>query len=144
MIVWVDNWEQHKEIRAKYRETNDCMVVSFAAVWDAPYDKAHRHMALQFKRKPRRGVPYKVGRDNAISNCPKTVMRKGPYTKENRISLGKFCLAHPVGRYWVFVSGHALAVIDGVVYDHSHKPRRMVQIAYRVYPVQFYPEKYSQ
>ena len=86
-MEWVDNWEQHKEIRAKYRETNDCMVVSFAAVWDAPYDKAHRHMALQFKRKPRRGVPYKVGRDNAISNCPKTVMRVTGLTQRRIKSL---------------------------------------------------------
>lgn len=143
MADWIDNWEQHKEIRAKYRETNDCMVVSFATVWAASYESAHNHMRTQFKRRPRKGVPTKTGRDRAMQLCPKTIMRAGPYTKEKRISLEKFCIAHPVGRYWVFVRGHALAVIDGVIHDHSHKPRRMVQTAYRVYPVQFYPDKYN-
>lgn len=143
MAEWINNWTPLKEIRDKYRESNDCMVVSFATVWQAPYEAAHNHMRIQFRRKPRRGVPYSVGRDNAISNCPKTIMRKGPYTKENRITLEKFCKVHPEGRYWVFVRGHALAVIDGVIYDHSHKPRRLVQCAYRVYPAQLYPDKYK-
>ena len=137
---WVDNWEKHKEVREKYRETNDCMVVSFAEVWGASYESAHRHLAMMFKRKPRRGVPYANGRERVVENCPKTKIRRGPYTQNNRISLGNFCKAHPVGRYWVFVSGHALAVIDGVIHDHSHKPRRMVQTAYRVYPAAFYPD----
>lgn len=141
---WIDNWEQHKEVRKTYRESNDCMVVSFATVWEASYASAHEHMRRAFKRKPRKGVPVKTGRDMAISLCPKTIMRAGPYTKENRISLERFCKAHPVGRYWVFVRGHALAVIDGVIHDHSHKPRRMVQTAYRVYPAALYPEKYQQ
>lgn len=119
------------------------MVVSFATVWDAPYEAAHHHMKTQFERKNRRGVPYSKGRESAMQRCPKTIMRDGPYRKDNRISLERFCREHPVGRYWVFVSGHALAVIDGVIHDHSHKPRRMVQRAYRVYPKALYPEKYS-
>src|SRR5947207_9776266 len=110
------------------------MVVSFAEVWQSSYPSAHEHRRRAFKRKSRKGVPYNLGREKAIENCPKTIMRAGPYTEENRISLERFCKAHPVGRYWVFVRGHALAVIDGVIHDHSHKPRRMVQTAYRVYP----------
>lgn len=143
MTEWVDNWEQYKEIRKKYRETNDCMVVSFATVWNAPYESAHQHIRTQFQRKPRRGVPYEIGREQAMQRCPKTKMRAGPYTENNRISLERFCKAHPEGRYWVFVRGHALAVIDGVIYDHSHKPRRMVQKAYRVYPASMYPDAYN-
>lgn len=140
---WVDNWEQHKEIRKKYREKSDCMVVSFATVWNVPYESAHHHMRTQFLRKPRRGVPYSIGREQAMERCPKTKMRAGPYTEKNRTSLENFCKAHPVGRYWVFVSRHALAVIDGVIHDHSHKPRRMVQKAYRVYPASMYPDAYD-
>lgn len=142
MADWIDNWEQFKEIRKKYRETRDCMVVSFATIWNTSYEAAHNHMRTQFMRKPRKGVPYKTGREEAMKRCPKTIMREGPYTDHNKISLGNFCKAHPTGRYWVFVKGHALAVIDGVVHDHSDKPRRMVQKAYRVYPASLYPEKY--
>lgn len=143
MADWIDNWESIQDIRTLYREKSDCMVVSFSTVWDIPYDKAHAHMRTQFRRKPRKGVPYTEGRDVAMQRCPKTVMVKGPYTEDNKISLERFCKAHPVGRYWVFVRGHALAVIDGVIHDHSHKPRRMVQCVYRVYPASLYPERYT-
>lgn len=142
MSEWINNWTQHEDIRKEYKETKDCMVVSFAEVWGADYPSAHHHMRTQFKRQHRRGVPYKITREKVIDLCPKTLIRKGPYSKGNRITIKKFCQSHPEGRYWVFVRGHALAVIDGVVYDHSHRPSRQITCAYRVYPVKFYPEKY--
>jgi hypothetical protein len=140
-MEWIDNYPKYAAERKIMRETNDCTVVSFAEVWGIPYENAHKHIKNQFKRRHRGGVK---ARENVIANCPKTKIKKGPYTQENRISLGAFAKTHNVGRYWVFVRGHALAVIDGVIHDHSHKPRRQVIGAYRVYPRHLCPEWYDE
>lgn len=129
---WVNNWTKYKEERTKMKETRDCTVVSFCEVWGAPYAAAHRHMKNQFGRKNRRGAETELCRD-AIARCPKTRMAKREWDKKDRPTLKKFCEMHKEGRYWVFVHGHALAVIDGVVHDHTHGPRRKVKFAFRVY-----------
>jgi hypothetical protein len=131
---WVYNWPKYADERKRFKETNDCTVISFSEVWGAPYEAARTHLSKQFKRPPRSGPSWK-NCDNAIALCPKTKMDKlwGTKDKEYYITLGAFCKRYPTGRYWVFTAGHALAVIDGVVYDHSHKPRRKVKLAYRVH-----------
>lgn len=131
---WINNWPKHKEIKAKLKETRDCTVISFSEVWNAPYEAAHNHMKRQFGRKNRSG-PAWVNCEDAIKRCPKTKMDKlWGYKEEDKIiTLGQFLKQYPTGRYWVFVRGHALAVIDGIVYDHSYKPRRKVKLAYRVH-----------
>lgn len=130
---WINNYPKYKEERDKMKETRDCVVVSFSEVWGAPYASAHAHIRRQFKRRNRVGTSDLECRD-AINLCPKTKMAKKVWVKkEEQPTLATFCKEHPVGRYWVFVRAHALAVIDGVVYDHSYKPRRKVQYAYRVY-----------
>lgn len=101
-------------------------------MWQIPYDKAHTHLKLFAKRENRKGLTW-AAMETADEWCKKTLMKKGPYTKTNRISLKSFCEKHPVGRYWVGVSGHALAVIDGVVHDYKYGPRRQVTLAWRVY-----------
>lgn len=114
------------------KEDKDCTVMSFATVWGCTYQQAHEHLRMSAGRKLRHGLPTDKF-DSAAWWCRKTKMKSGPYTENNKISLGQFCKEHPVGRYWVRVRGHALAVIDGVIYDHSYKPRRMVVKAFRVY-----------
>lgn len=130
--VWVDNWTKYKEERDKMKETRDCVVVSFCEVWGAPYVAAHTHIKKMFGRRNRFGTDTPKCED-AIARCPKTRMTGRFYGKADSPSLAQFCLKHPEGRYWVFVRGHALAVIDGVVHDHKHGPRRKVKFAFRVY-----------
>lgn len=134
MTEWVDNWPKYKADRDRMKETRDCTVVSFCEVWGAPYHLAHEHLRKQFGRRNRRG-PSWASVEDAVSKCPKTKMDKLWSIKESdkHLSLGQFCKEHPTGRYWVFVRGHALAVIDGVVIDHCHKPRRIVKLAYKVH-----------
>lgn len=141
MTEWVDNYDKYAAERKIFRETNDCTVVSFAEVWGIPYENAHKHMKQQFGRRNRCGTR---ARERVIEKCPKTIIKRGPYSRENKIGLAAFAKIHNVGRYWVFVSSHALAVIDGVIHDHSHKPRRQVIGAYRVYPRSMYPERYTE
>lgn len=120
--------------RKRLRETNDCTVISFCEVWGAPYEAARTHLSRMFKRPPRSGPSWKHC-DNAIALCPKTKMDKlwGTKDTEHHMTIGNFLKRYPEGRYWVFVSGHALAIIDGIVHDHSYKPRRRVKLAYRVH-----------
>lgn len=132
MIEWVDNWGKYREERDRRNEYRDCVVVSFCEVWGAPYDAAHRHIRKMFGRKNRQGTNTANCRD-AVARCPKTKMAKKEWSKGERPTLAQFCKNHPEGRYWVFVRGHALAVIDGIVYDHKHGPRRRVAFAFRVY-----------
>lgn len=120
--------------REKFRETNDCTVISFATVWGIGYAEARRYLREKGRRLDRRGLKHSMMLKLEEWKPEGTKIRKGPYTKKNKISVGRFCKEHPVGRYWVCVGGHALAVIDGVVYDHSNRPRRMVSLAYRIHP----------
>lgn len=132
--LWVDT-DKNPDImlpRMLKKETNDCTVRSFAIVWGCSYDKAHAHLQKFAGRKHRRGLTCELV-ERANEWCPKTLMKKGPYTNTHRISLKSFCEKHPVGRYWIGVAGHMLAVIDGVVHDYRYGPRRQVTLAWRVY-----------
>lgn len=133
-VPWVNSYA-NEDIKLGVRlkkETNDCSVRSFAVVWGVSYERAHSHLQNFGGRKHRKGLSCEM-MDTANEWCKKTLMKKGPYSETNRISLKSFCEKHPVGRYWVGVSGHALAVIDGVVHDYKYGPRRQVTLAWRVY-----------
>lgn len=132
MTEHVNNWPKYKAERDALKESRDCVVVSFCEIWGAPYRDAHTHIKRMFGRKNRRGTDTDKCRD-AIARCPRTKMAKREWELSERPTLKKFCEMHPTGKYWVFVSKHALAVIDGVIHDHTHGPRRKVKFAFRVY-----------
>jgi hypothetical protein len=113
-----------------YRETNDCTVKAFAIAFNTTYDKAHNHLAKHCGRRPRQGIVSRIVLQPSLRH---TKTKVGPYTNSNRITLGAFCKAHPEGRYYVRVKGHAIAVVDGTVYDHRDSPRRQVTWALRIY-----------
>lgn len=111
-------------------ETNDCTVKAFAISLGTSYDKAHRHLQNFCERKRRKGIISREMIPNSLTNTKFSI---GPYSKSNRITLSEFCRRHPVGRFYVVVARHAIAVIDGVVYDHSDRPRRRVEWALRIH-----------
>jgi len=114
----------------RLNEWNDCTVKAFAKVFNTTYEKAHSHLKNACNRKNKCGIHSSKVLPQSLK---KTKHKVGPYTRENRIQLNKFCEKHPKGRYYVALCGHAIAVIDGVVYDHSDRPRRQVTWAMRVY-----------
>jgi hypothetical protein len=130
-MKFVYNYPKYSEDQKKFHETNDCTVVTMAEVLGVEYHVAHKIMRERFKRKNRHGAFMQ--RTDFVQAMGEYKVAKGPYSKSNKISLAQFCKKHPVGRFYVLVRGHALAVIDGVVYDHSEKPRRMVYNAWRVH-----------
>ena len=52
------------------------------------------------------------------------------FYRDERFTLAQFIKEHPKGTYYVLVEGHALAVINGDLYDHSRKLRRRVNAYY--------------
>ena len=112
------------------KENNDCTVKALAIALNTSYAKAHTHLKRFCGRPDRKGI---VSRDVLPQSFKNTKYRVGPYTRRNKVTLKKFCELHPQGRYYVSVRGHAIAVVDGVVYDHSDRPRRQVTFAIRIY-----------
>ena len=104
---------------------------------DLPYDKAHKFVADKFKRVNRKGTYISqhlntiLGRQkngykmNLMGYHPKYAFGKRKklvnpkYKKETGYTVKSFMEQHPVGRYFIIVNGHALALVDGVLYGNS-------------------------
>lgn len=109
--------------REALNETNDCTVVSLAVITGSGYESAHVTMSLG-------GRKHREGRWMHKAAAIRGMDMVRGLDRDSGVTLNQFTQAHPRGRYWVEVSGHALAVIDGVVHDHSHRPRRIVRRAW--------------
>lgn len=128
----VNPWPYYEAIRSAMGEKSDCTVVSLAQVLDVPYEAAHEAMARLAGRehgKPARGCILAI-------KLP-AVFVKVQLPSDGNITLAEFCRVHNVGRYWVGVDGHRLAVINGKVVDHSRGVRRRVWSAYKVHRDKF-------
>lgn len=116
---------------SKMKERGDCTVMAWCNTFDCSYEKAYKYLS-KYGRNYRRGM--KIGQiKDALSACKIAKVRFGPYDRKNKISLSKFCKQHNKGRYYVLVSGHALCVKDGIIYDWKEGSRRQVCFAARVY-----------
>lgn len=87
-------------------------------------------MQAVYGRQKRKGVYI---REHPNIGLTKTKHRIGPYTEANRICVSNFVKAHPQGRYYCLSRGHAFAIIDGVVWDHTYRPRAQILHAVRIY-----------
>ena len=117
-------------------ENNDCVVRAFMMALDLPYEKAHKFVEIKFNRKPRKGTYTRMYLNNVInrqkngykmkmlgyhpkySNGKKKLVNP-KYKKETGYTVKSFMEQHPVGRYFMIVRGHALALVDGVLYGNS-------------------------
>lgn len=115
----------------RHKEKSDCTVKALALAYGTSYDWAHAVLKAYGRQRGKglytHQVFPQVFKDMEIKH------KIGPYTRKERISLKKFCEKHPKGRYVVCSSGHAMAVVDGVVYDWGDKPRRLVVWAVRIH-----------
>lgn len=119
------------------KENNDCVVRAFMMALDLPYDKAHKFVADKFKRVNRKGTYTQMYMENILGRQkngykmnlmgyhPKYAFGKRnklvnpKYKKETGYTVKSFMEQHPVGRYFIIVKGHALALVDGVLYGNS-------------------------
>lgn len=130
----IDNYQWFKADRDAHNETKDCVVVSIATAFDVPYTDAMVFCRAFLGRKHRKGTPYRnsIRIDRFAPAGSIEPMRFKIDGRKKNITVGKFCERYPKGRFILMVNGHCLSVIDGVCYDHTDKPRRHVEIAYRV------------
>lgn len=139
-------------------ETSDCVVRAFASSFEISYDYAHKYVAEEFGRKPRRGTfstPVKLVKmsDNGIRVNGKKVYPVGerkndyminsldyPVKVKNEIvnrkmTVGTFVKKYPKGTFFVLVRGHAFTIKDGVVignFEDSQKLKRPMRCAFEI------------
>lgn len=136
------------------RDNNCCTVLAVMNAFDMTFEDAQEYMRLNCGRKKNKGILFdKVFPESPLGKKCEVIEFKGKHVNgckyvlaempngvydtveskpKQNITLGKFCKEYNKGTYIVLVRGHALAVKDGVVYDHSEKPRRQVRFAYKV------------
>lgn len=107
-------------------ETNDCTVISLMHLLGLTYEAAHLAMH-KAGREPGRGASMHM----AVKQLDPELLTEIKLPDDG-ITLAEFMREHRLGRYWVNVTGHALTVDMGRLFDHSDKPRRRVHYARRV------------
>ena len=118
-----------------YREatgdTNYCVLAALHFVTGQPMEICNKFFMRHGRRYRKGMMTNEVVK--ALSQSKHYYFKKGSYDRNNKITINQFVKKHPIGKYYLVVRGHALAVIDGVVYDHSVRLTRRVYTAFRVY-----------
>lgn len=98
---------------------NDCSVRALACATNLPYDEAYEIVAAD-GRKSGRGHNLRPLLDRSTINGMRFVYEPYPAQRgQPRMNIERFCREKPVGRYVCRVSGHYLAIVDGVVQDDT-------------------------
>ena len=141
-------------------ETNDCVVRAFASAFDVSYDYAHKYVAEEFKRKPRKGTYFTASKMVKLSKGMfkvngKTINPMGEFNTKSiaypfslaydvkvkgevvkrQMTVGTFVKKNPVGTFFVLVKGHAFTIKDGVVIgnvEDAIKTKRPMKAAFLV------------
>ena len=148
----------YTESKTAQGETNDCVVRAFASAFDVSYDYAHKYVADEFKRKPRKGTygtittlvkmsdnllkvngkkicPVGVRHnDHLLKSLMYDVTVKG-VTKKRNMTVGTFVKQNPKGTFFVLVRRHAFTIKDGVVIGNPEdaiKTKRPMRCAFEV------------
>lgn len=134
--------QNFKELAAtavvNYKDKNFCTVAALAMTLDWSFGKAHRHMA-KHGRKNKRGMFERdwapAIAEAAIKAGKRFIAGDWHRRADGRtMTLKRFCREHPTGTYYVKVSGHAVAIVDGVMHDWTADTagRRKIIGAYKL------------
>jgi hypothetical protein len=140
---FVDSVELAKESsKLAQVEDNDCVVRAFMVALDITYDQAHAWVKKGLNRKSRKGTFMNAYSKNIIGKTkngkkisfigihPSRAFMKHSfgsnkplvntkYKKPTGYTLKSFIENNPVGRFVLIVQGHAVAVVNGVLYGNS-------------------------
>jgi len=148
----------YSESKTAQGETNDCVVRAFASSFDVSYDYAHKYVADEFGRKPRKGTYGTITtlvkmsdnllKVNGKKICPVGVrhndhlLRSLMYdvkvkgvTKKRNMTVGTFVKQNPKGTFFVLVRRHAFTIKDGVVIGNPEdaiKTKRPMRCAFEI------------
>ena len=148
----------YSESETARRETNDCVVRAFASSFEVSYDYAHKFVADEFGRRPRKGTYGTISKlvkmadslfkvngkkvcpvgirhnDNMLRSLMYDVKVKGEIKKRN-MTVGTFVKQNPKGTFFVLVRRHAFTIKDGVVignWDDAIKTKRPMRCAFEI------------
>lgn len=140
-------------------ETNDCVVRAFASSFEVSYDFAHKFVAEEFARKPKKGTYFTASKMVKLSESILKVNGKKirpigtqtnsfayPFslsynvkvkgeTKKRQMTVGTFVKQNPKGTFFVLVRRHAFTIKDGVVignYEDAIKTKRPIMSAFEI------------
>jgi len=132
-------------------DSNYCTVTALSASFDISADEAYEYAAKSWGRRRGKGVatltminktfPLAEGITQSKEALGKEVVRvkteqdyKQPDSsiKTRDMNLSTFCKKYPRGKFYILVKGHALAIIDGEIVDHTDKPKRRVYYAWKI------------
>ena len=115
------------------KEHNDCTVCALSNTSGLPYYQAHK-IAKDAGRKMRRGFQTV----KLITHCINNLNMPFKRLEQKPMTIAKFIQMFPVGIFYVRRSGHAFAIINGVVVDHLDEeyntPRKRITHAWQFIP----------
>ena len=122
-------------------EDQDCVVRAFMVALDIPYDQAHAWVKKELHRKNNRGTMMNAFSKNIIGKTKNgkkinfigahpsknmrfsvgstKVLANKQYKKPTGYTLKSFMENNPVGRFVLIVQGHAVAIVNGVLYANT-------------------------
>jgi len=139
----VDTMKIARESAIGAKEKNDCVVRAFMAALDTSYDSAHAWVKKYLKRKNKKGTYTSIHLSNVIGKIKNgkkikmygvspshdflinhkfkdaKIITNPKYKKPTGYTLRSFIENHPIGRYFVIVEGHAVAVVGGKLYGNT-------------------------
>lgn len=134
-----------------YQERNTCTVWTTAQLLDYTFEEAYL-VLHDLGRKYGRGVYFRTilmdiseERDTQAGDNlegHKLTLMEGDNFPGKRPTVAQTVKKYPQGKYFVFTKGHVFALIDGVVYDSHHSPRRRVYSVFRLEPRRIENERY--
>jgi len=128
------------------KETNDCVVKAFMIALNISYDQAHAYIKDKMKRIDLKGTytsayaknivnttkngkkitfigthPSRAFMSDSIGGTKKILANK-QYKKPTGYTLKSFMENNPVGSFVLIVQGHAVAIVNGVLFgNHSER-----------------------
>jgi len=112
-------------------ENNDCVVRAISNATNCDYDKAHGLAAQHYNRRNKRGTSTL-----AVINRSEALFSDLGFKCEevNQVyatsTINQFVRRNPKGRFFILVRSHALAIVNGVVYDNSDRTSGRHKIRY--------------
>lgn len=123
------------------KETNDCVVRAFMCALNISYDQAHAYIKNKMGRKDRKGTYVNAYAKNIINTTKNgkkisfigshpsksffkhafgsdRILVNKNYKKPTGYTLKSFMENHPVGNFVLIVQGHAVAVVNGVLFGN--------------------------
>ena len=124
----IDRYNTLMSESRRYGEHNDCSVIAIAMIYELSYNEAHK-VCFDHGRRARRGF-YVNKAIKALGRTEKEYCPKQP--NDSRYTVKTIGDELTYGKYFVFVSGHVLALIDGIVYDwtedRKHRVTSVIQV----------------